>query len=283
LKKVGLVVNKDKDEDLKHTTLIAEKLLEKGFQAILSSDILSRVNLPAIGSESVFDDSDFIICVGGDGTFLKAARQAFMLKKPVLGINKGTVGFLAEVETRDIEWAIERLSKGDYDILPRMVLEVEVIRRGEKVFSDFAINDAVVSRMALSRILRLKVLLDETYVESFPGDGIIIATPTGSTGYSLSAGGPIVQTDMRLMIISPICPHMLYSRSFIASDSRVVKVSIDTCCEVDAMLTLDGQEGFTLQQGDLVCVRASQENALFASLCHVNFYDVLRAKIHSKA
>lgn len=281
LKKIGLVVNKDKDEDFQHTRLIAEKLIEKGFEAIASREIISRINLPVTESESVFEDSDFIICVGGDGTFLKAARQAFLLKKPVLGINKGTVGFLAEVETRDIAWAIDRLSDGAYDVQPRMVLEVEVIRKGEKVFRDFAINDAVVSRMALSRILRLKVMLDDTYVESFPGDGIIISTPTGSTGYSLSAGGPIVQTDMRLMILSPICPHMLYSRSFIASESRVVKVSIDDCCAVDAILTLDGQEGFTLSQGDLVRIRVSQENALFASLCHVNFYDVLRAKIKS--
>ncbi len=281
MKKIGIIVNKAKDIEFKYTSLIVQKLLEKGFQAIVEQDVKACISLPALPSASVIADSDFIICVGGDGTFLKVARQAYVHKKPVLGINKGTVGFLAEVEAKDIEWAIDKIADGDFHIQPRMVLEVEVIRQGEKVFEDIAINDAVVSRMALSRILRLKVMLDEKYVDSFPGDGIIVSTPTGSTGYSLSAGGPIVQPDMKLMVISPICAHILYSRSFIVSDSRTVKVSIDENGEISAMLTLDGQEGFALQQGDLVCARASRNNVFFASVSQVNYYDVLRSKIHS--
>ncbi len=281
MKKIGIIINKAKDMDFRHTSMIVEKLLEKGFQAVVAPDIKSCISMPATPSSSVIEDSDFIICVGGDGTFLKVARQAYMHRKPVLGINKGTVGFLAEVETRDIGWAIDRIAEGNFKIQPRMVLDVEVIRQGEKVYEDIAINDAVVSRMALSRILRLKVMLDEKYVDSFPGDGIIISTPTGSTGYSLSAGGPIVQPDMRLMAISPICPHILYSRSFIVSESRTVKVSIDDEGEISAMLTLDGQEGFALLQGDLVCAKASRNNVYFASVSQVNYYDVLRSKIHS--
>lgn len=280
MKKIGIVANRDKDVDYKYTKIVVDKLLENGFQAIVEPELSHMVNAGATISSSLFKDADFMICVGGDGTFLKTARQAYVYHKPVLGINKGIVGFLAEVEPKDIERAIQRLAQGEFQVQPRMVLKVEVLRKGEKVFEDIAINDAVVSRMALSRILRLRVSIDDKYVDSFPGDGIIISTPTGSTGYSLSAGGPIVQPDMRMMVISPICPHILYSRSFIAADTRVVQVSIEDYGETNAMVTVDGQEGFALESGDLVLTKASLYDVLFASVSPVNFYEVLRAKIH---
>ncbi len=280
MKKIGIVANRDKDVDYKYTKIVVDKLMENGFQAIVEPELSHMVNAGATISSSLFKDADFMICVGGDGTFLKTARQAYVYHKPVLGINKGIVGFLAEVEPKDIERAIQRLAQGEFQVQPRMVLKVEVLRKGEKVFEDIAINDAVVSRMALSRILRLRVSIDDKYVDSFPGDGIIISTPTGSTGYSLSAGGPIVQPDMRMMVISPICPHILYSRSFIAADTRVVQVSIEDYGETNAMVTVDGQEGFALESGDLVLTKASLYDVLFASVSPVNFYEVLRAKIH---
>lgn len=280
LKRIGVVINKKKDVDLTITKILVEKLLKEGFTVVVAPEIEKSIHLPVTISASVFADSDLIICVGGDGTFLKTARQAYTVKKPVLGINRGIVGFLAEVETKDIDKAVDRLAEGNFSVEPRMVLNAGVIRKGEKVYEDIAINDAVVTRMTLSRIVRLKVSIDEKYVDSFPGDGVIVSTPTGSTGYTLAAGGPIVQPDMRLMIVSPICPHILYSRSFIASDDRTVRISIDDCCKVDAMVTVDGQKGFALEPGDLVYVRAAREDALFASVSNVNFYDVLRAKIH---
>jgi len=280
VKKIGIVANRDKDIDYKYTRVVLDKLLDNGFTVIVGPELNQIAPPSAVVSTSPFQDADFLICVGGDGTFLKTARQAYVHQKPVLGINRGTVGFLAEVEPKDIERAIQRLAQGEFQVQPRMVLDVEVIRKGEKVFEDIAINDAVVSRMALSRILRLRVSIDGKYVDSFPGDGIIISTPTGSTGYSLSAGGPIVQPDMRMMVISPICPHILYSRSFIASDTRTVEVTIDEQGENNAMVTVDGQEGFALEPGDLVLTRASHHEVLFASVSPVNFYEVLRAKIH---
>lgn len=282
MKIIGVVVGKNKDTEYKHTKLIIEKLLEKGFKVMVAPGIQPLLNLPASESETLFEDSDLIICVGGDGTFLKAARRAFAYKKPVLGVNKGTVGFLAEVEISEIEKAIDCIVAGDYQTQPRMVLDVAVIRNEKKVYENIAINDAVVTRMALSRILRLKVFMDDKFADSFAGDGIIISTPTGSTGYSLSAGGPIVQPDMRLVIVSPICPHILYSRSYITSDTKTVSVIIDDKSEIDAMLTLDGQEGFKLEPGDQVYVKASEESVCFASVKNINFYDILRAKIHSK-
>lgn len=279
MKVIGIVVGKNKDTEYKHTGLIIKKLLEKGFKVVAAPEVSSRIGSPVIESSTVFKDSDLIICVGGDGTFLNTARQAFSHKKPVLGINKGTVGFLAEVEISEIEMAIDSIVKGEYRIQSRMVLEITVVRNGKKIYENIAINDAVISRMALSRIVRLKVMIDGKYADSFSGDGVIISTPTGSTGYSLSTGGPIVQPDMRLVIISPICPHILHSRSYIASDTKTVSVVIDDKSETDAILTLDGQEGYALEPGDRISVKASEKSAFFATVKGMDFYDVLRAKM----
>jgi NAD+ kinase len=280
LKKIGIVVGKNRDIGYIETSLIAEKLLKKGLEVLVTPEVRVGLNVDVTGTDNVYEDSDFIICVGGDGTFLKAARGAFPHKKPILGVNKGTVGFLAEVETGEVEMAIDRIVSGEYKIQPRMVLNIEVIRDGRTIYRNHAINDAVVSRMALSRILRLKVMINGEFVDSYASDGVIISTPTGSTGYSLSAGGPIVAPDMRLMLVSPICPHILYSRSFIIEDTKTISISIAGSSEVDAILTSDGQEGFHIQPEDIVSVGASKDNVFFASVKQVNFYDVLRAKIH---
>lgn len=281
MKKIGIIVGKNKDIDYKVTSQITEKLLQKGFEVAVTPEVKAGLSFDVIESDSVCKDSDFIICVGGDGTFLKAARGAFPYKKPVLGVNKGTVGFLAEVEPSEVDMAVDKIFVGEYSIQERIVVNVEVIRNGKSVYSNFAINDAVVSRMALSRILRLRVMMNDKFVDSFAGDGVIISTPTGSTGYSLSAGGPIVSPDMRLMLVSPICPHILYSRSFIIAETKTVTVSVAGNSEVDAILTLDGQEGFPIEPDDIVSIGASKDSAYFASVKQVNFYDVLRAKIHS--
>ncbi|MGI6086015.1 MAG: NAD(+)/NADH kinase [Acetivibrionales bacterium] len=281
MKRIGVVVGENKDPGYKETGLIVKKLLEKGFEVLITPEVKAGLDCGATESDSVYKDSDFIICVGGDGTFLKTARGVFPHKKPVLGVNKGTVGFLAEVETGEIEMAIDKIVAGEYHIQPRVVLNVEVIRNGESVYKNIAVNDAVVTRMALSRILKLKVMMDGEFVDSFSGDGVIVSTPTGSTGYSLSAGGPIVAPDMRLMIVSPICPHILYSRSFIIDETKTITVSVAGNRDVDAILTLDGQEGFPIKPEDMVVVGASKDNVFFASVKRVNFYDVLRAKIHN--
>ena len=279
---IGVVANRQKDNDYVHTKMIIEKLQDKGFETVVPRDVYGGIDMPVRVSDSIYEEADFIICIGGDGTFLKVARQAYVFQKPVLGINKGTVGFLAEVEINDIDEAIDRLSGGNYRIEPRMVLTARVFRGGEKVYEDIATNDVVVSRASLSRIVNLEVSFDDQYVDSFPGDGIIVSTPTGSTGYTLSAGGPIIQPDMRLMIISPICPHSLYSRSFIASETRTVKITISHKGELSAMLTLDGQEGFRLSLGDEVCVGTAEKDVLFASVTGHNFYDLLRTKIRTR-
>jgi ATP-NAD kinase. len=280
LKNIGVVVNKDRDVGYSHTRVIINALCEKGFIPVVSPEVKQHAAGCAVASTDIYKDSEFIICIGGDGTLLATAREAYRYRIPVLGINKGSVGFLAEVETGDIELAVDKISRGEIRIQSRMVLDARIMRNGNVVFRDIAINDAVVSRIAASRILKLRVSMDDKYVDSFPGDGIIVSTPTGSTAYSLSAGGPIVQPDMRLMITTPICPHLLYSRSFITPEDKVIRITLDDNGEAKAMLTMDGQSGSVLHPGDVVEVRAAAQDVLFASVSNTNFFDVLRAKIH---
>lgn len=280
MKNIGVVVNKDRDEGYTHTKNLVEALYDKGFTPIVSPEVKPYAGPHAVASDNIYKEADFIICVGGDGTFLSAARAAYEYRLPVLGINRGAVGFLAEVETNDIRLAVERMARGEITVQSRMVLDARVIRDDTTVFRDIAINDAVVSRIAFSRILRLRVNMNGRYVDSFPGDGIIVSTPTGSTAYSLSAGGPIVQPEMRLMVLTPICPHTLYSRSLIAAEDRVIHITMDDAGMNQAMLTVDGRKGLELVPGDLVEIRTATQDALFASVSQVNFFDVLRAKIH---
>lgn len=280
MKNIGVVVNKDRDEGYTHTKNLVEALYDKGFTPIVSPEVKPYAGPHAVASDNIYKEADFIICVGGDGTFLSAARAAYEYRLPVLGINRGAVGFLAEVETNDIRLAVERMARGEITVQSRMVLDARVIRDDTTAFRDIAINDAVVSRIAFSRILRLRVNMNGRYVDSFPGDGIIVSTPTGSTAYSLSAGGPIVQPEMRLMVLTPICPHTLYSRSLIAAEDRVIHITMDDAGMNQAMLTVDGRKGLELVPGDLVEIRAATQDALFASVSQVNFFDVLRAKIH---
>jgi len=282
-KRIGVVVNRLKDSGFFCTQRVVKRLEASGFEALLANDICKAIGMgTCIDEAELYIESDFIICLGGDGTFLKTARQTLGLHIPVLGINMGTVGFLAEVEVADIESAVDLLTAGSVRVQPRMALQAEVYRNMQIVFTGFAVNDAVVTRMALSRIVDLHVSVDGKYVDAFPSDGLIVATPTGSTAYSLSAGGPIIQPEIPLMVITPICPHILYSRSFIVSRESILDVHIGTERNADAMLTVDGQEGFELKMGDHVMISCAKEEFLFASLGQVNFFEVLRAKIHNR-
>lgn len=280
---IGIAVNKPKDPDFTYTRKVVECVLNNGFEAIVTPDIANDLMLGTVVSEGeLFQRSDFVICLGGDGTFLKTARSSFGTGKPILGINLGSVGFLAEVEKTDIERAVWRLTNGQANISERMVLSTEVLRNNEVVFQDFALNDAVVSRKTISRVINVLVDADGHMVDTFTGDGLIVATPTGSTAYTLSAGGPIVRPDMSLMVLTPICPHILYSRSFVLPSNNTVSIRILDDRMAEGMLTVDGQNSFELKQHDVVQVKQAIQPILFASVCNVNFYDVLRAKIRGR-
>lgn len=287
MKTIGIMTNREKDEDLKYTKLLVEFLLLKNIEINISYDILKELKLnSAINStlddDAVLQNSEVIICLGGDGTFLRVARHAYIYDKPILGINLGTLGFLTEVDKNDIKSSIEKLLSGEYRIEERMMLEATIMENDRFVAQGVALNDVVVSRVALSRILHLNTYINNQFMDSFPGDGLIISSPTGSTAYSLSAGGPIVEPDVEMMIITPICPHILYTRSFVTSGERVVKVIVGESFLNNAMVTLDGQKGYRISGGYSIEIKKSPHTVKIIQLNNRNFFHILRTKIYDR-
>lgn len=221
---------------------------------------------------------DVIIALGGDGTLLNAARLASKVQVPIFGVNVGHLGFLTEVETDGLFPALEKLLKGDYKLEKRMLIDAEVSRAGEKIGTYSALNDFVVTRGTFARIIDLSIFIDDQHVTDYVADGIIIATPTGSTAYSLSAGGPIIEPLLESICITPICAHSLSSRSVLARPHSRVCVRLNRARE-EAMLTIDGQQGFPLQTGDQVTIRKAKRSAIFVKLSGRGFFQVLHSRL----
>lgn len=282
--KIGIIANKEKDKGLKITSSLVKSIKANGAEPVMTDVLAADLGEKKqnLRGDEVIEKSDIILCLGGDGTFLKCARRVFSRKIPILGINLGKLGFLAEVDKNEIDHAIKRLVSGEYDIEKRMMLETTIIRDDKEIMKDIVLNDVVISRGWMSRILHLKTYLNNQFVDLYPGDGLIISTPTGSTAYSLSAGGPIVEPDMQLIIVTPICPHLLYSRSFITTGERVLKVLVvETNCH-GAMVTVDGQNGYELKGGDSIITKKSSQYLKMIRLSDRNFFDVLRSKIYDR-
>ncbi len=222
------------------------------------------------------DDSfDAAVVLGGDGTMLRAVKSFGNV--PILGINFGTLGYMTATEKDEAIEAVRKVLDGDYIIEERMMLSVEVFRNGEKISESKALNDGVISRR--ERIVSISESFNERLVYSFSGDGIIVATPTGSTAYSLSAGGPVAPPDMKMIITTPVCPHSMHIRPVIASGDAVVKIKLSEEEENQGMLNVDGQNITPLFGGDEVRFKRASETAKLIFLEEKNFYDVLRYKL----
>ncbi|NLC12263.1 MAG: NAD(+)/NADH kinase [Firmicutes bacterium] len=233
---------------------------------------------PMLSLKKSIKDVDVILVVGGDGTILRVARETAESAVPILGINLGQKGFLAELEVEHLEESLLKLIEGNYIVKKRMMVKGTVHRNGKDVCSFLALNDITVSKGPFSRIVRLDTYINDDYLESYPGDGIIIASPTGSTGYSLSAGGPIVNPSLEVIIITPICPHLLHHRSVIVDKSDTVSIHVSTD-RAEIFLTVDGQEGFKLMDKDVVRVRKANEKTGLVTFPGHNFYKLLQQKL----
>lgn len=233
------------------------------------------------------DQFDCVIALGGDGTILKVSRDLRDLHIPIVGVNLGTLGFLAEVEPDQVFAVLDRLMADDYEMEERMNLSGSVYKAGSDipVIEDVALNDIVVSRSGFSRIIGLKIYVNGKVMDIYEADGVIVSTPTGSTGYNLSAGGPIVCPKTNIMIVTPISPHSLTSKSIVFSsgDEIVVEVlKMRKAQEEEAIVTFDGQQGLQLSPGDRVVIRKSNNVTRMIKLFDVSFYDVLREKITNR-
>jgi NAD+ kinase len=200
---------------------------------------------------------------------------------PILGVNLGHLGFLTELELENVYDGLEKISRGEYRVDKRMMLEAVVVKNNMITDNFYALNDVVITKGSFSRIIHLKTFINNRYIETYPADGLIISSPTGSTAYSLSAGGPILSPDVSGMVITPISPHTLNSRSIVISDKEEVKVEI-VGDQNDVMLTIDGQQGYKLKTGDIILVRKAEFSANMVRLTDKNFYDVLRTKLNER-
>ena len=222
-------------------------------------------------------NAELVICFGGDGTILHMAKAATRKNVPILGVNIGTMGFMAELESTELD-QLARLASDDYTLDKRMMLDVVVQRDRDIIFHDIGLNDVVITKGAIARIAHLAVRCDGVEAMECGGDGIIVATPTGSTAYSLSAGGPIVEPEANNILITPICAHDVMSRCIVASDKRVITVELVQNARRNAYLSVDGGKALRLNMGDVATIRRSNLETKLVRLKDRSFYDVVNMK-----
>jgi NAD+ kinase len=222
-------------------------------------------------------NTELVICFGGDGTILHMAKAATRHGVPILGVNIGTMGFMAELESTELE-KLARLANGEYKIDSRMMLDVTVRRDRDIIYHDICLNDVVITKGAVARIVHLSVRCDGVQAMECGGDGIIVATPTGSTAYNLSAGGPIVEPEAKSILVTPICAHDMASRCMVASDKRTVTVELVQNARRNAYLSVDGGKSIRLNMGDVTTIKKSNLETKLVRLKDRSFYDVLNQK-----
>jgi NAD+ kinase len=236
------------------------------------------VEAPCVGREQLAEHIDLLIVLGGDGTLLSGARALGNKKVPILAANLGGLGFLSSVTLDELYPALESVLSGAYKTSERMVLEAAILRNGEVIERQNALNDAVVTKKALARMLEFDFFIDGEHVARYRADGLIISTPTGSTAYSLAAGGPIVDPHLEALVITPICPHMLTNRPLVIPDTTRVEIEIAESDE-PAYLTLDGQIGVEIEARDRIAVTQSANRVLLVQPPKKTYFDVLRSKL----
>src|SRR5713101_718586 len=222
--------------------------------------------------------SDLLIVLGGDGTLLSAARLASERKVPILAVNLGGMGFLTTVSQDELYSILEEIFSGQHRVSERVMLEAEIVRDGTVIRNQIALNDAVLNKAALARIMDLELRVDGEYVTTYKSDGLIVATPTGSTAYSLSAGGPILYPIVDAFVVTPICPHTLTNRPIVIPDSVIIEIGFQSG-ENNAFLTLDGQIGIELSPGDRVVLRSAPNRLRLVRPTKKTYYEILRSKL----
>ena len=229
--------------------------------------------------EQELPDTDVLVCFGGDGTILHAAKDANAYGIPILGVNLGSVGFMGEVEQSELP-LLSKLAVGKYSVESRMMLDVAVKREGRTIYSDLALNDAVITKGAVARVVEMEVRSDRVPITSYSGDGVIISTPTGSTAYSMSAGGPIVEPTAENIILTPICPHsIINARSFVLDHKRTLTVRVKDLSRKTAYLSVDGGKAFRLRGGDQLQIRRAETKTHLIRLTNRSFYEIVTQKL----
>lgn len=275
--KFCIIVNKDRDEHLKLTGRVQDFLAAEGKTFAVRTESLDEADA---AWEPIPRDVECVIVLGGDGTMIRAANRLKEYDVPVLGINAGTLGYLTGVEANDAESGLKRLCQGDFRVQTRMMLDACI----NDVYADTVLNEVAVTRSGVSRMIQMAVYVNGELLDMVTGDGLLISTPTGSTGYNLSAGGAIVTPEAQLVLITPICPHSLSSREIVTSAADEITVEIRQgrrSPDVNAVVTFDGREAIELKPNDKIVVKHSAYTTKLVQLDERTFFEVLRSKLGS--
>ncbi|MBP8625363.1 MAG: NAD(+)/NADH kinase [Syntrophorhabdales bacterium] len=276
--RIHIVCKRKKDDAIKIAGNIIN-LYGKDMDIYLDEESARFLNFEkGVELEHVGEGADLIIVLGGDGTMLAVARQLKGRDVPILGVNLGGLGFLTEISVEEMPIMLEKIVSGQYKLSTRMMLDVCVIREGNRVFEFSVLNDAVITKDALARIIDIEVYVNSVYLTTYKADGLIFSTPTGSTGYSLSAGGPILYPTLRNMIVTPICPHMLTNRPLILPED-VSMMAVLRSENERVVLTIDGQIGFPLEYRDEVVVKKSPDTVRLIKSSFRGYFEILREKL----
>lgn len=278
MKRIGIVCKTGRPETAKIVAELLPWLREKGADVFMDMEIAQSLKIEGYPRHEIPDLSDAVVVFGGDGTMLSVARLVCEKGIPILGVNLGGLGFITEVQIPDIREAIEKIFTGRSATEERLMLTASVHRHSEKIAEYTVLNDVVINKGALARIIDLETYVDKAYVTTFKADGLIVSTPTGSTAYSLSAGGPILYPTTDCIVLTPICPHTLTNRPIVLPDNIVAEITLKSHVE-DVFLTLDGQVGFSLRQNDIVVVEKSPFKTRLFIPSGRDYFQILRTKM----
>ncbi len=280
MKTIAIVLNPVKGDAVELVRALVPHLQDRGAAVIMEYAAAEATGFPRLSrDEKQLTSADFALVLGGDGTLLRASRLMAPAGVPMLGIRFGRFGFMTDVEPGDARAAVDAVLEGEYAVENRIMLRVEVRRAGREIASATALNDVVIGKGPLARMLRLESYVSDKYIATYQADGLIIATPTGSTAYSLSAGGPVVTPDLNVTIITPICPHTLNVRPLLVPCRETVKVLIGGHTEEMIMLTVDGQIGIALDENDEVLVGEAEYGARLIRVGEITFFDKLQSRL----
>ncbi len=251
----------------------------RGYEPLVEAHLARHMGCPGVPAAEIPEQADLVVVLGGDGTLISTVRILGEREIPILAVNLGSLGFITEIALDELFPALEKCLAGEFKLSERLMLQAVVERDNREMACHQVLNDVVINKGALARIVDLKTKVNCFDLTNFKADGLIISTPTGSTGYSLSAGGPIVTPTMNCIVITPICPHTLTNRPLVIDDDSIVTVTVKSLDDEDVYLTLDGQVGLELKSGDVIHVQRSPHCARLVTSERRDYFEILRTKL----
>lgn len=283
MKKVVLNPNPSRDLNLECTKRACEFFKEHGVAAYIPDTIdgAEKTGAEVCSFSECIVAADMIVSFGGDGTLLDTANQVAGESLPILGINIGRIGYMAELESHELEM-LKKIIDGDFKVEERMRIDVSVVRNDKVIYKESALNDAVIMKTGLLWTVDMDIFADDMFISRYSGDGVIVATPTGSTAYSLSAGGPVIDPSSKNITITPVCTHALSAKPIVLSCERTLKIFPKTAAEDAIYISVDGDDKFNLSEGDCVTIKMSEQKTRLIHVKNTNFYDVLYTKLSDR-